>query len=198
LTLGKLVSAVFTDNSGVGPTMGDAIALFNASHGSNLGTSALSWDNYNTARIAMMKQTEVNSSERLGALTAPKYCLVPIDLEITALQMFASEGEPGTSDNDENVHAVGESHRARMQSARSRVVTVPLWTDTNDWALAADPRLYPGIAIGYRYGRTPEIFSVASPTAGLMFTNDTLPVKVRFFVAVGPVDYRGLYKANVT
>ena len=38
---------------------------------------------------------------------------------------------------------------------------------------------------------------MASPTAGLMFTNDTMPVKVRFFFAVGPMDYRGLYKANV-
>ena len=53
------------------------------------------------------------------------------------------------------------------------------------------------IGLGYRYGRTPEIFSVASPTAGLMFTNDTLPIKVRFFFACGPTDWRGLYKANV-
>jgi hypothetical protein len=27
--------------------------------------------------------------------------------------------------------------------------------------------------------------------------NDTMPVKVRFFFAAGPVDYRGLYKHNV-
>jgi hypothetical protein len=31
-----------------------------------------------------------------------------------------------------------------------------------------------------------------------MFTNDTMPVKVRFFFAVGPTDYRGLYKHNVS
>jgi hypothetical protein len=30
-----------------------------------------------------------------------------------------------------------------------------------------------------------------------MFTNDTLPVKVRFFFAVGPTDWRGLHKNNV-
>ena len=85
-----------------------------------------------------------------------------------------------------------------MQSARSRVIVVPLWTDTNNWAAVADPRLYPSIGIGYRYGRQPEIFSVASPTAGLMFSNDTLPVKVRFFFAVGPIDWRGLHKSNVS
>ncbi len=81
--------------------------------------------------------------------------------------------------------------------ARKRVIVVDLWTDTNNWAAVADPNLYPTIGLGFRYGRTPEIFSVASPTAGLMFSNDTLPVKVRYFFAVGPMDYRGLYKANV-
>jgi hypothetical protein len=30
-----------------------------------------------------------------------------------------------------------------------------------------------------------------------MFSNDVMPVKVRFFFAAGPTDWRGLYKANV-
>lgn len=196
LTLGKAISEIFTANSGTGPTLSDGVALFAAGH-SNLGTSALTWSAYTATRIAMMKQTEVNSSERLGFLTAPRYLLVPVDLEITALQILASEGEPGTADNDVNPYAEGNTLSARMQAARNRVVVVPHWTDTNDWAAVADPQLYPSIGLGFRYGRTPEIFSVASPTAGLMFTNDTLPVKVRFFFAVGPTDYRGLYKHNV-
>jgi hypothetical protein len=196
LTLGKAVSAIFTDNAGVGPTLSDAVALFDAGH-SNLGTTALSWSQWIAVRTAMMKQTELNSGERLGFLTSPRYILVPIDLEMTAIQILASEGEPGTADNDTNPLAEGDAHDARMRNARSRVIVVPFWTDTNNWAAAADPRLYPSIGLGFRFGRTPEIFSVASPTAGLMFTNDTMPVKVRFFFAVGPTDYRGLYKENV-
>jgi hypothetical protein len=31
-----------------------------------------------------------------------------------------------------------------------------------------------------------------------MFTNDTMPIKVRFFYAVGPTDWRGLYKHLVS
>ena len=96
-----------------------------------------------------------------------------------------------------NVLTEGDSFEARMRTARERVIVIDLWTDTNNWAAVADPRLYPSIGIAFRYGRTPEIFSVASPTAGLMFTNDTMPVKARFFYATGPIDYRGLYKANV-
>ena len=128
--------------------------------------------------------------------------LVPPDLEITALQILASEYDytyalANAPAGPSNVLTEGNDFSSRLSLARDRVIVVDMWTDTNNWAAAADPSLYPSIGLGFRYGRTPEIFSVASPTAGLMFTNDTMPVKVRFFYAVGPTDYRGLYKANV-
>lgn len=181
----------------MGPTLSDGAALFHSSH-NNLGSAALSWSAYVAARTAMRKQTELNTGERLGALTAPRYLLVPPDLEIAALQIIGSEGEPGNSDNDVNPLSAGDTHDARLAAARSRIIVVDLWPDTNDWAAVADPRLYPSIGIGFRYGRAPEVFSVASPTAGLMFSNDTMPIKVRYFFAVGAMDYRGLYKANVS
>jgi hypothetical protein len=196
LTLGRSISAIFTAASGAGPTMSDGVALFHANHG-NLGTTALSLAAWQAARLAMRKRTEVNSGERLGALTSPKYLLVPPDLEPAALTVLASEGLPGSANNDINPEAEGNTFDARMASARRRIIVVDLWTDANDWAAVADPRLYPTIGLGFRYGETPEIFSVASPTSGLMFTNDVMPVKVRWFYAAGPMDYRGLYKANV-
>jgi hypothetical protein len=61
----------------------------------------------------------------------------------------------------------------------------------------ANPRYYPTVGIAYRYGRVPEVFSVAAPNSGLMFSNDVMPVKVRFFFAVAPMDWRGMYKHNV-
>jgi hypothetical protein len=202
LTLGKSISSIFTANAGVGPTLSDSLALFHATHG-NLGSATLSVTTWAAARLAMRKMTEINSSERLGTLTAPRYLLVPPDLEITALQVLASEQDytyalaNGTA-APANPFSEGDVFMARMNFARERVVVIDLWTDTNNWAAVADPRLYPSIGLGFRYGRTPEIYSVASPTAGLMFTADTMPIKVRFFFAVGPTDYRGLYKANVT
>jgi len=30
-----------------------------------------------------------------------------------------------------------------------------------------------------------------------MFSNDVMPIKVRFVYAVGPMDWRGMYKHNV-
>jgi hypothetical protein len=201
LTLSKSVSTIFTYNSGVGPTIyyddSNTRALFHNSN-SNLGTTALSFAAWNATRIAMRKQTEHNSSERLGALTAPRFLLVPPDLETTALTVLASEGKPGIADNDVNPFAAGDAREARLRSARERVIVVDLWTDTNNWAAVADPQLYPSIGLGFRYGRQPEIYAVVSPTAGLMFSNDVMPIKVRFFYATGPIDYRGLYKHNVS
>ncbi len=197
LALGSSVSAIFTAAAGAGPTLADTYALFEAAHHANLGTTALSFTEYAAARAAMRAQTELNSGAVLGALTAPRFLLVPPELEITALQILATEQQPAQANFEENPFAEGDGHDARMKAARSRVIVVDLWTDAGDWALVADPKLYPSIGLGFRYGRTPEIFSVASPTAGLMFTNDTMPIKARFFYAVGPIDYRGLYKENV-
>ena len=204
LTLSKSISAIFTQASGVGPNLADGNALFYArSAGTNVGSTALSITSWNAARLAMRKFTELNSGERLGALIAPKYLLVPPDLEITATQILASESDYLYALSNGvaapiNPNAEGSDRQERLAMARKRVVVVDLWTDANDWAAVADPRLYPTIGLGFRYGRQPEIFSVASPTAGLMFSNDTMPVKVRYFYATGPMDWRGMYKANVT
>ncbi|HUV94103.1 MAG TPA: Mu-like prophage major head subunit gpT family protein [Anaerolineae bacterium] len=183
-TLSAAVAALFTSNSGTGPQLSDGDNLFHANHG-NLGTSALSADNWDAVIQAMFKQTELNSSKRLGI--RPSYCLVPIELEKTALTIFTSEKEADGSDVYQNV-------RRRNASA---VVTVPDWTDATDWAAAADPNDLEGVCIGYRFGRAPEVFVADSELAGSMFTNDELRVKVRFVYALGIGNYRALYKNNV-
>ena len=196
LTLGKAIAGIFTAHTHVGPTMSDGDALFHVNHG-NLGTTAFDTAPWAACRLAMRKQTELNSGERLGALTAPKFLLVPPDLEQKALQVLGSEGLPGTANNDVNPEGQGDTHDARLAAARRRIIVMDLWTDSNNWAAVADPRMYASIGVGFRFGETPEIFSVASPGQGLMFTNDVMPVKVRYFFAVGPTDWRGIYKANV-
>lgn len=182
-TLAGAVSAIFTASSGVGPTLADSKALFHADHG-NLRTTALSADEWDAVIQAMYKQAELNSSKRLGI--RPRYCLVPIELEKTALTIFTSDREPGTSDNDANVRRMSDS-----------VITVPDWTDNNNWAAVASPLDLEGICIGYRFGREPEVFVADDELTGSMFTNDELRIKVRFIYAVGISDYRALHKSNV-
>ena len=184
-TLSGTVAGLFTQNSGVGPTLADSVALFDASRG-NLGTAALSAATWDAAVQAMFKQTELVSAKRLGI--RPRYLLVPIELEKTALQIFVSPTEPSSNAFYDNVR----------RSAAGNVVPVPEWTDANDWAAVADPRIAPGIGVGYRFGRTPEVFVADQPEVGSMFTNDELRIKTRFFYGVGVIDYRPLYKANVS
>ena len=43
----------------------------------------------------------------------------------------------------------------------------------------------------------PEIFEVTSETSGLMFSNDTLPVKVRDWWSFGVSTHVGIAKHNV-
>ncbi len=191
LSLAQAVAGIFSNS----PAMSDGKALFHADH-SNLGSSALDYGAWTATRAAMRKQTELHSAERLGGLVVPKYLLVPPDLEGQALQVLASEGQPDVANNDANPWAEGGGHDARVQAARRRVIVIDLWSDPKHWAAVADPLLYPSIGLGYRFGETPEIYSVATnqQSTGLMFTNDIMPVKVRYFFAVGPTDWRGVYR----
>ena len=200
LTLSQAVSNIFTEiNSGSahGPDMADGYPVFDSGNHGNLGSTALSATSWAATRQLMRDQTEFagsgGSTSALGVITAPKFLLVPNELENTALQILGATAS-GSANWLDNVWAEGNNYTERIRSARARVIVIDLWTDANDWVAIADPMLYPTIGVGYRYGRVPEIFSVANPTSGLMFTNDVMPVKVRFFFAVGPMDWRGLYK----
>jgi hypothetical protein len=184
-TLSAAVSALFTANAGVGPTLADGTALFDAAGHGNLGATALAAASWDAAIQAMFKQAEFHSAKRLGI--RPKFVLVPIELEATALTIMTSDQLPGTPNNDANV---------RRYSAQ--IITVPEWTDNNDWAAVADPAELEGVCIGYRFGRAPELYIAADELMGSMFTNDEMRIKVRFVYAVGIGDYRALYKANVT
>ena len=80
---------------------------------------------------------------------------------------------------------------------------IPDWTDATDWAYIADPTLAPIIQMAYadnpagRGHPPPQLYSVTSPTAGLMFTNDVLPIKIRDYYAYGVDTYRGIGKRVV-
>lgn len=187
-TLSNEVATIFTQASGTGPTLSDGLALFHTTH-ANLLTTALAAAQWDVVVQAVFKQTELNSGKRLGI--RPSLVLVPIELRKTAVNLFVSAQEPGGNLNDVNVAGRDQMFRD------DNVVVVPEWTDANDWAAAIDPRIAPGLGVGFRFGETPEVFIAADPNSYLMFHNDTLPVKVRYFYTVGVIDYRPLHKSNV-
>lgn len=200
-TISNLVSGVFTTNTAAGPVLSDTGALFNATAATSTGghanllTAALSITAYDAAYTAMQKQTDqaLGAGQRL--LVEPKYLLVPTDLRANAMQIRNSELIPGSQNNDINPYYQG-----------FEVIVVPTWTDTNNWALVADPNEWPSIWLIFLRGRTvPELFTADSEQYGAMFTNDVLRYKVRMLTwrfsstyDCAPVaDFRGLHKNNV-
>lgn len=175
-TLGKFVLDLLRSN----PAIYDTVALFHADHG-NLGATALGSAPVAAGRLAMMKQTEANSAERLGI--GPKSLLVPPDLEETAADLFRR------STNQDKTF---------IQSLALDVIPVWYWTDTNNWYLAADPLDVPCIEVGFFGGKEePELFIQDNPSVGSMFANDTITYKIRHIYGATVVNYRGLYGAVV-
>ena len=195
-TRSAAVGALFTANSGVGPTLAqDSKALFHVAHG-NLATTALGTDAaaWRAARSECFQQVELGSGKPLGIF--PRYLLVPAELYDTALSILGyGEGMP-------TVYSP-EAQGRGFADPRPIPLVVPDWTDATDWAYIVDPALFPVIQMSYsqapggRRHPIPELFAVVSETSGLMFSNDVLPIKVRDEFAVGVNGARGIGKRNV-
>jgi hypothetical protein len=200
-TRSAAIASIFTVASGTGPTLAqDSTVLFHANHGSNVQTTAFSIAAWKAARLECAKMAELGSAKR--QVLYPKFCLVPVDLYDDALVAFGygsgPGGYPGTPNNDVNPYASD-----RAGDPRPVVVAVPEWTDTNNWAYLVDPQIAPVICMSYgdnpggRSHPAPQLYSVTDPTSGLLFTNDTLPIKVRDIWAYGVATWRGIGKRNV-
>ncbi|HQJ32367.1 MAG TPA: hypothetical protein PLO13_03340 [Anaerolineaceae bacterium] len=196
--ISSLVSAIFTANSGIGPTMADTGALFNATavttaggH-ANLSTTALSSTSWDTVCANVYKQPMLikNAATYYGTgpqmAVNPKFLLVP-----RAMQKLAREICEGSF-----VRESGYVYDNVLKGS-AVPITVPEWTDANNWAAACDPLIAPAVFIGERFGLMPEIFVAGSELSPAVFTNDEHRLKVRHFLAVWVNDFRPLAKANV-
>ncbi|MFO1130398.1 MAG: hypothetical protein U1E16_00070 [Hyphomicrobiales bacterium] len=201
-TRSAAIGGIFTAASGAGPTMvDDSTALFHANH-SNLATVAFSAAEWAAARKRIFSQTVPGTGSKLGLW--PTFALLPVDLYDTALEVFGygtgDVGKPNSGGTAQTVNPYGES---RLGDPRPIPVVVPEWTDATDWAQIVDPRLHPVIQMAYASApqggihALPEIYEVRSETAGLMFTNDTLPIKIRDWWAYGVATHVGVGKNNV-
>jgi hypothetical protein len=175
-TLAKFVFDFFRANAPVY----DGKAFFHADH-ANLFTGALTKDQLAAHRLAMLKQTELNSGDRIGI--APTRLVVPVDLQEAAVDLFK------LATNNE---------RTFLQQLSMQIIPVWYWTDPNDWCTVADPADIPGIEVGFLDGKEePELFVQDSPTSGSMFAADKLTYKVRHIYGGAVTDWRCATKAVV-
>lgn len=175
-TLGKFVFDFIRTN----PAIYDTVALFHATHG-NLGSAALDATSFAAARLAMLKQTEAGSNDRIGI--GPRFLLVSADGEEGAVNLFRRN-----TNNDKTF----------VQTLTPDIIPVWYWTDANDWSIVADPADIETIELGFLDGQEePELFVQDNPTVGSLFTADKISYKIRHIYGGAVVDYRGLYKAVV-
>jgi len=182
-----LVSNLFTGSNGTGPIMTDGYHVFDVGH-SNLGTTALSATSFETASQVIYNQDMLsNDTVKPKLALDARYLLVPRSLMLTAKQiLYPLFGHEANYFSDNMLR--GES---------GDVIVVPNWSDANNWAAMADPRLAPGIIIAERNGIMPEIFVVDNEQSFDMVHNDVINLKVRHYLAVFAADYRPMFKANV-
>lgn len=173
-TVAKLVLDLIRTN----PTIYDSVAFFHASRG-NLGAAALDATALAARRLAMLKQAEADSSDRLGI--GPRYLIVPVDLEETAQNLFSRN-----TNNDKTF----------VNNMSLEVLPVWYWTDTNDWTIGADPMECPSIEVGFLDGNEePEVYVQDNPSAGSLFSHDKITYKLRQIAGAQVVNYRGFDKS---
>lgn len=182
--ISALVADIFVSN----PLMSDSYAAFEAAHHGNLGTAALSPAAWDAASQDIFSQPLPMSGGGGPKLAVDaRYLLVPRALRLTGMQILYPSFAHEANFFSENME----------RGQQGDVITVPEFSDANDWAAAADPRLAPAIILGERFGLLPEIITAGGPTDGALFTNDEVRIKARHWVAVLLADYRPLYKSAV-
>ena len=197
--ISSLVAAIFSASAGAGPTMADTGALFNATALAtkgghlNLLTTGLSPAQWEVVSAAIYNQPMLVKQDTGYYGTGPKmalpprYLLVPRALQLTGRRVLYPDHEYTATYFAENM----------QQGQPGDVLTVPDWTDADDWAAVVDPTLAPSIYVGERFGILPEIFIAGDSLSPAVFSNDETRLKVRQFAAVWVNDFRPLANNHV-
>ncbi len=179
----KEVYAVLTSN----PTMGDSVALFGShSSGTNLAgaSAAPGVSTLNTAFAAMRTQKGLSGDVILNI--APKYLIVPVALEATALELVNSTSYIVANGNSgvQNIYGVGGKRNLT-------VIGEPNLdgNSTTAWYLAADNSQIDTVEVSFLQGEESPVLEDEWD-----FDKDVYKYKVRQTFGVKAIDWRGLYK----
>lgn len=176
-TLAKFVLDFIRTN----PLIYDGVAFFDNAH-ANLGAAALDATALAARRLAILKQTEAGSADRLGI--PAKNLVVPLDLQGTAVDLFKNL----TNVNDKTF----------IQNLALTVIPIWYWIDATDWAMTVDKDDMPWLEIAFLDGNEePSLFVQDNPTVGSVFSNDKITYKMRHIYGGEVTNYRGADKSVV-
>jgi hypothetical protein len=160
--------------------LGDSIALFHASHSNLAGSGAgISTTSISAAKAAMRKQKDSDQNEFLNIM--PKYLLVPVAIEDSALEFITSTTKPTA-----NASGVPNIHRNSLEVISDPTLDA---TSVTAWYTVADPSVVELVQAVFLDGRqTPFIDEEVN------FQTDALEMKVRLDYGFAAVDFRAGYK----
>lgn len=179
----RALITLLESNSGVGPTLSDGVALFNAaSHGNYLASgsgTAPSVSSLNVIATAMAAQTAPgDDAEPLDII--PDRTLVPTALRGTMYEVVNAEFNDDSQKNQRKPNSVRGMISDIVSTARLSVST--------RWYAFANPMVAPAIEVVFLDGqREPKV------TQQENFGSSALEVKVELPFGVGAIDYRGIY-----
>jgi Mu-like prophage major head subunit gpT len=153
------------------PTMGDAIALFHASH-NNLVTGTLSVSSLGAARTKLARQT-TQDGDALDI--TGRVLIVPPELSTTAEQVMDSTGR--------NSRVLGEPP--------IEVANTPFLANTQQWYLAADPRTQPAVEVAFLQQEPEPVIQEK-----VDFANGDLMIKCTHSVAAKAIDSRSICRSS--
>lgn len=169
------VYALLALNAGLGPTMGDGLTLFHATH-ANIGTgAAISMASIDADRVLMASQLDVSGNDYLDL--RPAVLLVPIGLGGTARSINQAEYDPDTANKLQKPNVVNGLYRD--------IVDTPRLTGTRRYSFC-DATEAPVLEVAFLDGRQEPYLEVQDG-----FDVDGARYKVRLDYGTAAVDYRG-------
>ena len=171
----QTVVDLLISNSGSGPTMGDGVTLFHATHGNLAATGgAIGVTTLGTARAAMRLQKNLDGRP---VNFSPKYLLIPAALETVAEQLLTQIEATKPADTNPFAGKLELIVDPRLDAASG-----------TRWFIVADPSRYDGLQYAHLAG---EAGPIVDTQVG--FDVDGTNFKVRLDFGAGFVEFRSWY-----
>lgn len=172
-TEARILVDLLEANSGSGPKLSDAKALFHADHGNKAGSgAAISDGTLSAARLSL--RTQKGIEDRIIRVT-PKYLLAPPALETEAEKWLASVSPAKAAD-------------VNPFSGSLTLVIEPRLSSATRWYVTADPAEIDGLEFAYLSGNEgPQVESKSG------WDVDGVEIRVILDFGAGFVDHRGWF-----
>lgn len=179
-----------------------AVALLEAISASATITTALSETTLASAVTEFKTRTDSHTGNKLAII--PKFLVVGSKNENTARRILNSNQLISVGGGT-TIAVQGNYNVSSAEATQLQLCVEPFMADDDDWFLAADPSVTPGVEIGfYRGQEQPRTFLKSSgiqgndnPFDGGDFDTGSITYKVRHIFGGAVVDPNGLLKVHV-